>query len=54
MTDMAELYADTQKPNWAGGTYKSSILESRAFDYQVTNNRSHGRDIEFSLPRALA
>ena len=49
-----ELYVAESRPNWAGGTYKSSILESRAFDYPVTNNRSHGRDIEFSLPRALA
>ena len=54
MTDIAELYSDVQKPTWAGSTYKSSIMQRRAFDYEITNTRGNGRDYEISLPRELA
>ena len=53
MTDIAELYSDVQKPTWAGGTYKSSIMKSRAFDYEIMNTRGNGRDYEISLPCEL-
>ena len=53
MTDMAELYADTQKPNWAGGQYRSLVMESHAFAYEIMNTRGNGRDYEISLPCEL-
>ena len=53
MTDMAELYADTQKPNWAGGQYRSLVMESRSYDYEIKNTRGNGRDYEISLPCEL-
>ena len=33
--------------------YKSSILESRAYDYEIMNTRGNGRDYEISLPCEL-
>ena len=48
-----ELYATESRPNWAGGTYKSSIMESRAYDYEIMNTRGNGRDYEISLPCEL-
>ena len=38
------LYSGKSRPNWAGGTYKSTILESRSYDYKIMNTRDNGRD----------
>ena len=55
MTDIAALYADTQKPNWAGGAYEPAILEeTRSFDCQILSKRSGKQDLEITLPRELA
>ena len=51
--DMETLYSKEQRPTWAGGTYQSTILESCSFNQHLTNKRSYGRDIEFSLSREL-
>ena len=48
-----KLYATESRPNWAGGTYKSSIMQSRAYDYEIMNTRGNGRDYQISLPREL-
>ena len=54
MTDFHTLYADTTKPNWAGGTYVSEKLnEGRSFDPKILSKRSGGRDLEITLPREL-
>ena len=51
--DFSALYSKEQKPTWAGGTYKSSIMQSRAYDYEIMNTRGNGRDYEISIPREL-
>ena len=51
--DMVSLYSKEQRPTWAGGTYNSSFMKSRAYDYEIMNTRGNGRDYEISLPRKL-
>ena len=51
--DFNALYSKEQRPTWAGGTYKSSIMKSRAYDYEIMNTRGNGRDYEISLPCEL-
>ena len=51
--DFTALYSKEQRPTWAGGTYKSSIMASRAFAYEIMNTRGNGRDYEISLTREL-
>ena len=53
MTDIAELYLEVQKPTWAGGTYQPTVMQSRAYDYEIMNTRGNGRDYEISLTREL-
>ena len=53
MTDIAELYLEMQKPTWAGGTYHPTVMQSRAYDYEIMNTRGNGRDYKISLPREL-
>ena len=54
MTETHQLYADTNKPTWAGGTYNpEQLTEGRNFDFTILSKRSGGRDLEISLPSEL-
>ena len=45
MTEIHQLYADTAKPSWAGGTYNpEQLTEGQSFDFKLLSKRSGGRD----------
>ena len=50
---VTDLYAQTDRSNWAGGEYRSAVLKSRAFDYEIMNTCANGRNYEISLPCEL-
>ena len=51
MTDIQNLYADADKPNWAGGVYSPEMLDDgRKYDLRILSKRSNSRDLEITLP----
>ena len=55
MTDIQNLYADANKPNWAGGIYSPEMLDDgRKYDLRILSKRSNSRDLEITLPSELA
>jgi|TARA_B100001248_G_C27310470_1_gene421658 hypothetical protein len=43
MTEIHQLYAETAKPSWAGGTYNSEKLtEGQSFDFKLLSKRCDG------------
>ena len=55
MTDIQNLYAAADKPNWAGGTYSlEKLTDGREFNLRILSKRSYGRDLEITLPSELA
>ena len=53
MAYIAVLYSHVQKPTWASGTYQPTVMQSRAYDYEIMNTRSNGSAYEISLRREL-
>ena len=51
--NVTDLYSGENRPNWAGDTYGSTILESRSYDFKIMNTRANGRDYEITPPREL-
>ena len=41
MAYIAELYSHVHKPTWASGTYQPTVMQSRAYDYEIMNTRSN-------------
>ena len=55
MTDIQNLYAAADKPNWAGGTYSpEKLTDGREFNLRIPSKRSYGGDLEITLPSELA